>query len=699
MFSRRHSRAFLLDTVDRGTEFVEALKAVYPKAESLHEKDFDWLFDCPQAEQFLAWFCNTVGEENVLSPTELETYEKLIISEKPILEGEALEEVLKTCHQASQLTGSLQENEALPLEMLEQQVLILKSQTACQIKRCNKLQIRAAGLKQALCHSTEKNEKASRELKKVQLKLEVENFQSNEVLNQVCKMAQELLQWHQDPGYERRRVSMATADLEHCLESEDKVTKAFLGFFPKVKPVVISDMEADKVVLTKNWQGSSWEELNVETIIRLAHKVLLEHKEIVCDEDSEVQKRATELLQSPVLYEGQLASRNEPELTWMALPREMDQPNPENFRREDSYQEGAKTDAEAGQMEHTEDVCLQSNQELGRMELAYLCSQTTVVLTSAKIKGTSSTMQWAGKALAAIEKNKVEEGKNELCFHIVSCQKQLCILQSEVDEAKTQKLLPLLQGSARLLRLPIISRELDWELLRLGNLELMQEEAAGQMLDQLSHLELLSLLMMMKKKDLQQIGTKLEEMAILLNKSQSQLKEWQFGFEDSRYSIRQCPRTLIDPSDLTTLRLWKMLDKNSQEKQLFHSYETLAGRGSRLCQELRMLQVQLSTPYSQFSTLETENKVLHCMMYGDSNQLMLHAQEMSEALEQLGATQAKLYQMLMDTLSDLKSKRKSLQSHFWQTERNLYMYFFSYPDHLKELVQKVEKQTLVSSFM
>lgn len=35
----------------------------------------------------------------MLTPTELEAYKNLVISEKPTLEGEALEKVLRTCSQ------------------------------------------------------------------------------------------------------------------------------------------------------------------------------------------------------------------------------------------------------------------------------------------------------------------------------------------------------------------------------------------------------------------------------------------------------------------------------------------------------------------------------------------------------------------------------------------------------------------------
>ncbi|XP_063147987.1 HAUS augmin-like complex subunit 3 [Candoia aspera] len=699
MFTRRRSRAFLLEAVDRGTEFVEVLKTVYPKATTLHEKDFDWLFDCPQTEQFLEWFCNTVGEENVLNPTELETYGKLVISGKPILEGEALEEVLRTCGQSSQLNSELQEDEALPLELLEQEMQMLKNQRACRIMRCNKLQIRVASLKQKLCHLADKKERTNRELKKVHLKLELENFQSNDILSEACQITEKLAHWHKEPGYEQLTLSR---DLGHYLETEEIFTKAFLRFFPKVVTSIINDMETDQTTFAKKGQRDITERLTSDSTVKLAQQLQLEDKSLVYADNPNDHKITLEVLKNQIHYQEQLPSKNKPEFKQKDLLEKIDQPKADNFKTkglpiQDFCQKGLKTQTETGQTEHLKDKNMgRYREELGHMELTYMWSKTVVVMTTARIKGISSTLQWAGEVLKVTKENKVKEEKCELSFRVANCQEQLCSLQSEIN-GKTQLLVPLLQGIARLLRLPIINGELDQEAMRLEYLECVQEEAVGQILGQLSHFELLRLLLKLKKKNLQWIGTKLEGLMTALKESQSKLEEWQSCFEDSRFSIKQCPRTLIDPSDLTTLRLWELLDKHSQEKQLFRAYEILASRGSRLCQELRMLQVQLATPFPQFLKLESENKALYCLIYGDSNQLILHAQELSEPLEQLSITQAKLYQMLMDTLTDLKAKRKSMQSHFQKTERNLYIHFFSNPDHLKKLVQKAEKQTLVSS--
>ncbi|XP_077181978.1 HAUS augmin-like complex subunit 3 [Paroedura picta] len=689
MFTRRRSRAFLLDTINRGAEFVETLKMIYPIAEDLHEKDFDWLFDCSQAQQFLEWFCNTLGEENVLNPTEVEAYEQLLISGKPVLEDEALAQVLKTCRQSSQLKGVKQQNEVFPLEIMEQEMRMLKIHHARQIKRHSKLQIRAASLKQELCHLAEKKEKASKELKKAHLELQLANFQSNDILMQTGNAAKELAQWYGKPAHEPLIASLAKSDLGHYLEVEETFTKALLEFIPQFLPDVTNEIEADKSMLAENGQKGYQDKQRKETVVGLVQKALQENKSVP-------HEMATGVLKGHIIYQGKMTSQDKSRIDLKALLEEKDHLKMEDFQKEALVVQHKHQREMKWAVPDPKDNHLGNHQkELGRMELAYMCSQRMLVVASAEIKGIWACLQWANKTLKANKEKKVEEELHKLHLHIAACQEQLCILQSEVDRIQTQHFVPLLHGSACLLRLPVLRGELLLEAIRLRHIESIQEEAIGQMMGQLTQLELLRFLLMVEKKDLHWTGTNLEEMVTTMNKSQAKLQERQSFFEDSQFSIKQCPRTLIDPSDLTALRLWEMLDKHGQEKQLFHAYETLAGRGSRLCQELRMLHVQLATPLSQLPKLESDNEVLHCMIYGDSNQLMLHAQDIAEPLEKLSTTQAKLFQMLMETLSDLEDKRKSLQNHFQQTERRLYVLFFNNPDQLKEMAEHLEKQALV----
>uniref|UniRef100_A0A8C8VI76 HAUS augmin-like complex subunit 3 N-terminal domain-containing protein n=1 Tax=Pelusios castaneus TaxID=367368 RepID=A0A8C8VI76_9SAUR len=581
-------------------EFVETVKTFYSKADTLNGKDFDWLFDCPETAKFLNWFCNTVEEENVLSPKEVEAYETLLSSGKPILEGEALDQVLQTCRQCPQLKGAMSEDEVLPLEVLEREAQALQHHRARQIQQYKRLQIRTASLKQELHHLVDKEEKVGQELRKTQLDLELENSQANSVLSQACKVANKLLKWYQDAGNGRLLGLILETDLGCYMELEEQVSGALMTFIQKALPgsTHAPDLEGAGFQEGKRWDNSQ-EKLDTQATAVLAQTVLPENR-------------------------GHL------------------------------------------------------NEHMTDPKLASICHQKQLITTSANVEGVRTGLQWAERALKNSKDNK----------------DQLCTIQGERDQIQTQHLVPLLQASARLLRLPVLWGQLDWEAGHLGYTTLRQEEVTGQLMAQQSRLEVLGLQLQLEKKQQQQVGTWLEEMVDVLQDASTNLQRRLSCFEDSSLYIKICPRTLIDPGDLTTIRLWEMLEKKGQEKQLFRTYETLASRGSRLRQEQRMLEVQLAVSPSQLPMLESDNEMLYQMMYSDSNQLMLNAQELAKSMEQLYITQAKLHQMLVDLLSDLKAKRKSLQSHFQQTARNLYVHFFHDINRLSEVVQQLEKQAL-----
>lgn len=144
--------------------------------------------------------------------------------------------------------------------------------------------------------------------------------------------------------------------------------------------------------------------------------------------------------------------------------------------------------------------------------------------------------------------------EDELSLRIATFQEQLCALQSDIDQTQTQHLVPLLQATARLLHLPVLQAELDGEAVHLGYTTLKQEEVAGQLMAQHSRLELLGLQLKLEQQQQQQVGTCLEEIVAALQEASANLQRRLACFEDSSLYIKICPRTLIDPSDVTTIR-------------------------------------------------------------------------------------------------------------------------------------------------
>ncbi|NWU42194.1 HAUS3 protein, partial [Hylia prasina] len=221
--------------VSRAADFMATLRLIYPHADTLCEKDFVWLFDCPETKQFLKWFCSTVGEENVLSPAEVEAYEALLAAGKPILEGDALEKALRMCCQVPQLP-SLIAHEGPSQEALQQELQELKHYHACQLWRHRKLLAWTNKLQQEQKYLEEEEKVVKQELRMAHMELQEKIFKTRAVLSQVSKAAKQVSERHGNRGMGQLPTMLCQIDLAPYLEQEQQATDTFESFIQQVLP-------------------------------------------------------------------------------------------------------------------------------------------------------------------------------------------------------------------------------------------------------------------------------------------------------------------------------------------------------------------------------------------------------------------------------------------------------------------------------
>ncbi|XP_068927160.1 HAUS augmin-like complex subunit 3 isoform X2 [Petaurus breviceps papuanus] len=149
-----------------GNEFVETLKKIgYPKSDNLNGEDFDWLFETVENKPFLEWFCRNVNEQHVLTEKELQAFNTLQKSGKPILEEQALDEVLKPCKTSDLKTSILGGAE---LEKLETELQALQKLKHLKIQRRNKFQLIASANSHRSLQLNAKEEEVTKNLKESQ---------------------------------------------------------------------------------------------------------------------------------------------------------------------------------------------------------------------------------------------------------------------------------------------------------------------------------------------------------------------------------------------------------------------------------------------------------------------------------------------------------------------------------------------------
>uniref|UniRef100_A0A8C8B5Y0 HAUS augmin like complex subunit 3 n=1 Tax=Otus sunia TaxID=257818 RepID=A0A8C8B5Y0_9STRI len=271
-----------------GNDFVKTLKKIgYPKADELDGDDFDWLFESLEDKSFLEWFCENVNEQHVVSEKELQDFDNLLESGKPILEGNALDEVLKTLKPMDSKNSSQEEEEEEEeLKKLEDELQDLQKLKKLQIYRHNKLQMMISVNSHILQTVKSKEKEAHKDLKEG---LEVFTAANNKLNNELLSLtdaAKKLASFFTASDSERgsglQPVFFSQLPLDKYLSQEEQSTAALASY------------------MRNNFsQGmSEWVETSDKGSFELADR----SEQVTCDETNEVCEESQELVRLQTAY-------------------------------------------------------------------------------------------------------------------------------------------------------------------------------------------------------------------------------------------------------------------------------------------------------------------------------------------------------------------------------------------------------------
>ncbi|KAF1497365.1 HAUS augmin-like complex subunit 3, partial [Megadyptes antipodes antipodes] len=271
-----------------GNDFVETLKKIgYPKADELNGEDFDWLFESSEDKSFLEWFCGNINEQHVVSEKELQDFDSLLESGKPVLEGNALDEVLKTLKPMDSKNSSQEEEEEEEeLKKLEDELQNLQKLKQLQIHRHNKLQMMVSANSHMLQTLNSKEEEAHKDLKEgLEVFTAANNKLNNELLSLVDaakKLASFFTASDSDQGSGPHPVFFSQLSLDKYLSQEEQSTAALTSY-----------------VKTHFYQGmSEWVEKSHEDSFQLVDI----SKQVTCGETNEVCEESQEMTRLQTAY-------------------------------------------------------------------------------------------------------------------------------------------------------------------------------------------------------------------------------------------------------------------------------------------------------------------------------------------------------------------------------------------------------------
>ncbi|KAH0617634.1 hypothetical protein JD844_016079 [Phrynosoma platyrhinos] len=233
--------------MDCGIQFVETLKRIgYSKANSLNGEDFDWLFETLEDKSFLEWFCTTLNEHQVLSEEDLQSFNILLKSSKPVLEEESLDEVLKTCKSAELSTNNYDDEDEEKLKTLQDEFQALQKMKQLKINRLNKLQMVASTHSLMSLKLKEREEEIFKNGKEGQGSFIALNTKINNELQSLTEGAEKLTSFlmvaPQQQHLGTHSVLLAQHDLDKYLHQEEESTTSLTLYTKKQFFHGISDL-------------------------------------------------------------------------------------------------------------------------------------------------------------------------------------------------------------------------------------------------------------------------------------------------------------------------------------------------------------------------------------------------------------------------------------------------------------------------
>ncbi|XP_009585232.1 PREDICTED: HAUS augmin-like complex subunit 3 [Fulmarus glacialis] len=271
-----------------GNDFVETLKKIgYPKADELNGEDFDWLFESSEDKSFLEWFCGNVNEQHVVSEKELQDFDSLLESGKPILEGNALDEVLKTLKPMDSKNSSQEEEEEEEeLKKLEDEFQTLQKLKKLQIHRHDKLQMMVSANSHMLQTLKSKEAEVHKDLKEGLKVFTAANNKLNNELQSLTDAAKKLASFFtasdSDQASGPHPVFFSQLSLDKYLSQEEQSTAALTSY-----------------IKNHFYQGmSEWVESSHEDSFQLADI----SEQVTCDESNEVCEESQEMARLQTAY-------------------------------------------------------------------------------------------------------------------------------------------------------------------------------------------------------------------------------------------------------------------------------------------------------------------------------------------------------------------------------------------------------------
>uniref|UniRef100_A0A8C7M6A4 HAUS augmin-like complex, subunit 3 n=1 Tax=Oncorhynchus kisutch TaxID=8019 RepID=A0A8C7M6A4_ONCKI len=586
-----------------GGQFVEALGRLgYPGTPSLKGSEFDWLFDCaPENLQLLRFVCRTLNQGNVLTPEEARAFKALRNSGKPILDGTALDEVLKTCGPAAGMgvVGPSSAEGEVSVEDLEAELSALKKEKQLKQRRYKKLQVLATARADVALRLASQQDAATSRLKDANAALGAENAGTNAALQNLMDEVKKLGSF----------LKIDPVSNEGKAQGEAAVSGSVTITSPPGPPVLLSQLSLEPYL--------HQEELNTKTLAALTQRQFFqgisnmvetscsERFQLLdlslCDVGDEIKEKGRKETEERVVEQRR---KEMARLQWGHMVAQ------HQLIKARAEEQGARVGLEwiTGNLQSFTKVRHWRGVETRVVHLAQfssvfsavgfvsvacsaVCTHNHTSLTN-KHHYTHSLMQ--PFIVLSLLSQGTTNSTSALQTREAVSRRELQVVAADLESLLQGSLPAALRESARLLNVPVVRGDLDLQLARQDYYTSRQEQVRDHLLRQKASFELLLLAQEMELRMGRQVLKQLGEVAGRLGEGgeKAALRIQALAHPELSHNPRPSPQSIISSKDASFTRLLRILEsghasERGGREEPFRTYEGLESAARDLQEELQ----------------------------------------------------------------------------------------------------------------